>query len=399
MDLSRLVATSEKVKRNCDMSFIRTAMQHIDWTDRLICIKGARGAGKTTLLIQHLKSTSYSPEEALYISLDDIFFTEFRLVELADHFSKWGGKVLYLDEVHKYPDWSRELKNLYDFYPELQIIFTASSALEIYKGEADLSRRCMIYPLGSLSFREYLALSKMAHVEALSLEDIVQHHAQIAGDLLQQIKPLPAFHDYLTEGCYPFFRENKKNYLIRLRNAVTIAIETDLLQVFKLDYSAIPKLKLLLQIISESVPFKPNIQKLSERMSTSRPTVMKYLDYLEKGHLIHMLYPKDKSMGILAKPEKIYLRNSNLCHAFALREAEKGNIRETFFLDQLSLEHLVHYTPAGDFLVNREMTFEIGGFSKTSHQVKDIPQAYLAKDDIETGHHNQIPLWLFGLLY
>ena len=392
----------EKFQRkiqDTSLSFIRSQMTDIAWEARLIGIKGARGVGKTTLLLQYIKKNLPINEETLYVSLDNIWFAENNLSDLTDSFVKKGGKYLFLDEVHKYPNWAQELKNIYDDYPQLKIVFTGSSLLEILNARADLSRRAIIYTMQGLSYREYLNLILKVEMPILSLEDIVSNHTKLAQDLNNTIKPLQHFDSYLKSGYYPFFLEAPALYFQRLEEVINLILEIELPLLRKVDIAYINKLKQLLQIIAQSVPFMPNISKLSERIGINRNTLISYLYFLNEAHIIKNLYRDAKGISQLQKPDKIYLDNTNLQYAFSTNNANIGNIRETFFVNQLSYKHLVEYTKQGDFRVDWMYTFEIGGAQKTKKQIKDLENAFIASDDIEYGYQNKIPLWLFGFLY
>jgi hypothetical protein len=392
----------EKFQRkiqDTSLSFIRSQMTDIAWEARLIGIKGARGVGKTTLLLQYIKKNLPINEETLYVSLDNIWFAENNLSDLTDSFVKKGGKYLFLDEVHKYPNWAQELKNIYDDYPQLKIVFTGSSLLEILNARADLSRRAIIYTMQGLSYREYLNLILKVEMPILSLEDIVSNHIKLAQDLNNTIKPLQHFDSYLKSGYYPFFLEAPSLYFQRLEEVINLILEIELPLLRKVDIAYINKLKQLLQIIAQSVPFMPNISKLSERIGINRNTLISYLYFLNEAHIIKNLYRDAKGISQLQKPDKIYLDNTNLQYAFSTNNANIGNIRETFFVNQLSYKHLVEYTKQGDFRVDGMYTFEIGGPQKTKKQIKDLENAFIASDDIEYGYQNKIPLWLFGFLY
>ena len=381
------------------LTFKRYLLNVIDWNDRLIAIKGARGVGKTTMLLQYIKENYPLDESVLLVSLDNLYFQTHSLVDFADEFVRQGGKFLFLDEVHKYSNWSIELKNIYDNHSILKVVFTGSSMLEIYRGDADLSRRAVAYEMHGLSLREYLSLDRNIHLPAYSLEKIIRHHVTLAQEVTATVKPIPAFKNYLVHGYYPFFVENKTNYAQRLATVVNLILETDLPAVQNIDYTTISKLKKLLYIIAIASPFKPNIAKLSERIETSRDATLRYLNYLKRAHVINLLRNDTEGVSYLTKPEKIFLNNTNLMYALASEQTNVGNLRETFFYNQLHQAHAVSFGKAGDFVIDKSLTFEVGGRNKSYQQVKGIEQAYIAADDIETGFKNKIPLWLFGFLY
>lgn len=394
-----LIRKSNLLLRDQSENPVRALYHTIDWNDRLIGILGARGTGKTTLLLQHLKST-FKNGEGLYLSLDDIYFSGHRLVEIAEQFRQTGGKTLYIDEVHKYPDWAREIKNIYDFYRDIRIVFTGSSVTDMLRQNADLSRRAIQYELPGLSYREYLYFSEIHSFPPVSLSDILKRHEQIAGDISSSIKPLKFFPDYLNHGYYPFFKEGILKYSLRIEQVVKMILDTDLRYIDGFDPRNMRKIQQLLYILAVNVPFKPNITKLSEKTGINRNTLVQYLDHLEKARLIKSLTASGKSISTLQKPDKIYLENTNLQEALAPGNTDKGTMRESFFLNQLEHSgHRITLPLAGDFLANDQYTFEVGGKDKSGSQIKGIKDAWIAADDIETGALNKIPLWLFGFLY
>lgn len=381
------------------LDFSRSIMELIQWDARLIGIKGARGVGKTTLLLQYIKKNLPVDQTSLYVSLDNIWFAENTMSALADQFVKQGGKFLFLDEVHKYPNWSQELKNIYDDFPELKIVFTASSLLEILNARADLSRRAVVYSMQGLSYREYLNLKLGLNLPKVALNEILVNHTAISREINATIKPLQHFNDYMQKGYYPFFREVPELYFHRVEEVINLILEIELPLLRKVEIAYVAKLKQLLQIISESVPFVPNVSKLSERIGINRNTFVSYLFFLQEAHIIRNLYKDAKGITQLQKPNKIYLENTNLQYALSPGKANMGNTRETFFINQLSEKHTVEYIEESDFLVDHKLIFEVGGKSKKQAQIRNIVNSYLVIDDIEYGVGNRIPLWLFGFLY
>ncbi|WP_442588445.1 ATP-binding protein [Pedobacter sp. AW31-3R] len=379
-------------------SFKRYLAQEIDWSSRLIGIKGARGVGKTTLMLQHAKLNLPSGKETLYTSLDSLYFTTNALVDVADQFVKQGGKYLLLDEVHRYANWPQEIKNIYDDQPDLQIIFTGSSIMHLNQAKGDLSRRAMMYELSGLSFREYLNFTLKIELEPVGFEQLLQHHTTIAMDIVQTMHPLEYFGNYLEYGHYPYFIENTKLYPQKLAETIGLALSIDLPAFHEINYRSIEKIRLLLQIVAESVPFKPNISKLSERIGISRNNLIMFLKYLEEMRIIKGLYSDTRGFGLLQKPEKIYLHHPNLQYALAHEQSNIGNSRESFFINQIGSLGPVAYAQDGDF-VFKGITFEVGGKNKTNKQVKHLVQSFVAADEIEIGHQHKIPLWLFGFLY
>jgi uncharacterized protein len=397
--MERLYAKYQQKMAHVSTKFIRDAYHEIDWSGRLIGLRGARGVGKTTLLLQHSKLNLPQDERTLYVSLDNIWFSENKLVDFVDQFVQRGGQYLLLDEVHKYPNWAQELKNSYDDYPTLQIIFTSSSLLEILNARADLSRRADMYALQGLSFREYLNFELEKNLSSYSLEEIIQNHFAIAGDITKELKPLQYFDAYLKSGYYPFYKENRLLYHQKIEEVTNLILEIELPLLRNMEIAYVQKVKQLLRIIISSVPFKPNVAKLSERIGINRNTLVTYLHYLEEAKLTKHLYKDAKGITLLQKPDKIYLENTNMLHAFGYNSINEGNERETFFANQVGLKHVLEYSDKGDFLVDHRYIFEIGGKNKNGNQIAGIDKAYIVADDIELGLGNKIPLWLFGFLY
>lgn len=398
--MENILAKSNILIQNQELTFIRSLSDKIDWKDRLIGILGARGTGKTTLLIQHIKQHFGIGTQAVYLSLDDIYFTSNRLIDFAERFRQQGGKALFLDEVHKYPDWAREVKNIYDFYKDLNIVFTGSSVMDLIRQNADLSRRAVQYELTGLSYREFLKFSGIANLPSFSLSDLFSRHEEIATDLSAGFKPLQHFNDYLVFGYYPFFAENQRTYPIRLEQVIRLVIETDLQFVEGFDPHNSRKIYQLLYILATNVPFKPNISKLSEKIGIHRNTLTQYLHYLDKARLINSLTATGKSISTLQKPDKIFLENTNLHYTLSPDKVDRGTLRESFFLNQIvNAGHSITLPLKGDFVVDEKFTVEIGGRGKTSDQIVDISDAWVVADEIEIGAWNKIPLWLFGLLY
>ena len=383
-----------------DLSFQRYLIDDIDWEGRLAAITGTRGTGKTTIILQHIKRTfGNSPKEALYVSADNIWFSANRLFDLANDFEKQGGKYLFIDEVHKYENWSQEIKNIYDTFSNLKVVITGSTMLQIYKGNADLSRRAVHYVLYGMSFREFLKYDQNLDFDKFTLKEILQNHQEIAGIFNEKIKPLPLFDTYLKQGYYPYYKSDKRFYLSKLANTVNLILETDLPAVEKIEMYSIRKIKKLLWIISQSVPFIPKITELAKNLDVSRNSLLNYLTILERGELVNLLRSSTKGINSLAKPEKIYLNNTNHIYAFDANKPDIGNLRETFFFNQLKAIGEVTSASKGDFTVNNKYLFEVGGKNKGHEQIKGMKNAYLALDNLEYGSGNKIPLWLFGMLY
>jgi len=394
--MERLIRISEKKCAAIGINLKRFIYDQIDWDQRLSIILGHRGAGKTTLLLQH---ANLFAKEAIYLSLDDFYFENFRLVEVVDQLITIGYKHFYLDEVHRYKYWSNDLKNIYDNYPAIKIVATGSSVLELAKGQADLSRRAVTYYLPGLSFREFMQFEYNHSLSPFSLNELIENHQDISVDILDKTAIDKAFQEYLRYGYYPFYKESKRFYGQRLLETTNLVLDIDIAPFEDLTYSTIRNMKKLIYIISQSVPFTPNIAKLSERMEVPRNSILKILDLLHHAKIITLLKRETKGISFLQKPEKIYLQNTNLAWYLSGNEPNIGNIRETFFLNQLEVNHKVTSSPFGDFTINDQFTFEIGGPTKTNEQIKGVPFSYIAADGIKWGAGNKIPLWLFGFLY
>jgi predicted AAA+ superfamily ATPase len=380
--------------------FTRSLINDINWKARLIGIKGARGIGKTTLLLQYIKlKHSNELEKTLYISLDSIWFSNNSLVDLVESFIKKGGKYLFLDEVHKYPNWSQEIKNIYDDYTDLQIVFTGSSLLEILNARADLSRRAIIYTMQGLSFREYIAIEKGINLPVIHLDEILNNHINISQQILKEIKPFVHFDSYLKMGYYPFYKEEKELFNQRLNEVVNMILEIELPLLRNLEIAYIHRIKQLLVILTESVPFTPNITKISSKIGINRATLLAYLHYLEEAELTIHLNNESGGLSKLQKPTKLYLNNTNLMFILQNDSVNIGTLREIFFANQLKYKHTLSLPQFGDFLIDNKYIIEIGGKEKSFKQIEGIENAYVAADDIEFGFGNKIPLWLFGFLY
>ena len=396
--MDRLYSFQANLLKATDNNFSRSLFKNINWKQRMVGIRGLRGTGKTTMLLQYLKF--HLKEKGLYVSADHPYFYDNSLLDLVDQFEKDGGAVMLIDEIHKYPRWSTELKNIYDGYPGLRIIFTASSALEIQKGEADLSRRVITYELAGLSFREYLEFEHELKFSTLSLDAILKNKEDFTQEMLQHLKPLPLFKKYLSNGYFPFSKKDTQaEFSIKLNQVINTVLESDLAAIEQYTASNVVSIKKLLGIISESVPFTPNISALATKMKLGRDTVNNFLLQLERARLLNLLHQQTKGVAALQKPDKIYLENTNL--SYALKNApDVGSLRETFFLNQLkNAGHQVGLPKAGDFIIDGKWTVEIGGKTKESKQIKAVKNSFLVLDDIEISYQNRIPLWAFGFLY
>ena len=382
-----------------DVGFVRNLMNEIDWNARLIGLKGARGVGKTTLLLQRCKLYHKLDGSSLYVSVDNIWFSEHKLYDFASDFAKKGGRYLFLDEVHKYPNWSQELKNIYDDFPELNIVFTGSSLLEIINAKADLSRRAVVYEMQGFSFREYLNMTLKLNLQSYSLYEILENHIMIAQNVLKEVKVLKYFEHYLKYGYYPYYNELPDLYYSRVNEVVNLIIETEIPLLRSVDIAYTRKIKQLLLIISESAPFVPNVSKLSERIGITRNALLSYLNALNESRLIISAHKSSGGISVLQKPDKIYLENPNLMYALSDSNVNMGNVRETFFANQLQYKYNINVSEHSDFYVDNQYTFEIGGKDKGKKQINAISDSYVVSDDIEYGFNEKIPLWLFGFLY
>lgn len=373
------------------VDFQRYMYERINWDDRLFGLVGPRGVGKTILFLQYIKQ-NFDRERILYISADNTYFAAHSLVDTADEFSREGGQHLFIDEIHKYPNWSRELKQIYDTHPDLKIAFTGSSILDINKGEADLSRRAPMYYMQGLSFREYLAMFHKITVSKYEMEDILANRAEIATER----HPLPLFRDYLQRGYYPFATDSR--FDVELNQVINFTMEVDIPQFAKMNVATGQKLKKLLAIVAESSPFKPVMDKISKMINVSRNDVGDYFYYMERAGMIGQL--RDATGGIigLGKVEKIYLDNTNLAYVLGGNATNIGNVRETFFFNQMRVNHKVTASEVADFKIDN-ITFEVGGKSKGLRQIANVNDGFVVKDDIEYGSGNIVPLWAFGLNY
>lgn len=389
--MQKLFEYSNKLINEVDTTFMRYMYDEVNWQSRMIGLVGPRGVGKTTLVLQYIKQ-NLNPAETLYVTAEDFYFVDNRITMLADTFVKQGGKYLFVDEIHKHKDWAKELKLIYDYHKELKVVFTGSSVLDIKKGASDLSRRAVIYNMQGLSFREYLQLFHRITAKSYSLEEIVRQKVEIA-DLE---RPLPLFADYLKRGYYPFALE--EDFEIRLGQIINQTLENDIPIYADMNAATGRKLKQLLSIISKSAPFKPNLSKIAEMLSVSRNNISDYCLYIEEAGMIAQLRENTGGIRGLGKVDKIYLDNTNLLYSLAEDASNVGNIRETFFINQMRVKHDVFVSPVADFLID-DMTFEVGGKNKGQKQIKEVEKGFLVKDDIENGFLNVIPLWQLGLTY
>ncbi|BDD02271.1 ATP-binding protein [Persicobacter psychrovividus] len=392
--MGKLHRTFRNIINSTDLSFQRKF--DINWKNRMTAIIGARGVGKTTWILQQIKQRFPNLEQVLFASLDDLIFSSRTLVDVVDEFYAYGGRFLFLDEVHKYANWSQELKNIYDSYPDLKVVFTSSSILNIYKGEYDLSRRVIQYQMDGMTFQEFLELKYQIKSPALTFEQILDHEYEVQLAEIGEEKVLSYFHEYLSEGYYPFTIE--PNFHFRLKKALEQVIDIDLLKIESMTLAKGQKIKKVLAIIADMVPYKPNISALSKKINIHRDEISLAFHLLERARILNLLIADTKGFNVLPKPEKIYFENTNLAYALS-SEPEIGNVRETFFLNAMKNAGLaVNESKKSDFLVSRKWTFEIGGRNKTLQQIKGLENAFIVQDGITRGALQALPLWAFGFL-
>lgn len=392
-----LYLISNRKVNQISLAYKRPLFYQINWDNRLIGIKGPKGVGKSTLILQHIKEHFSDRSKVLYVSLDNIWFSSNDLIDLVEYHYTHGGTHIFLDEIHKYRNWQDSIKNIYDDYPDLHIVYTGSSILKLKSGDGDLSRRLRTYEMRGLSFREYLKFEDAIDYNVVSLGDILSNHVSIASDIVSRIKVLPYFEKYLTSGYYPFYKEEGDGYLPRVQEVVSQTIDMDIPAVEDVEFGTLQKLKKLLMILAVQVPFIPKMNELYQQLDTNREHGLKLLNLLEQAKLITMLKTPAKSLKHISAPEKLYLDNTNMMYALS-DKVETGTVRETFFMNQMSVAHEVSLPAKGDFRIDGKYLFEVGGKKKTFDQIRDEKDSFLAIDSIEIGNGNRIPLWLFGFL-
>ena len=397
--MNAILEQSEYLLSNTKLDFKRFLFNQIKWSNRLIGIKGARGTGKTTLSLQWLKQQDLPVSKAAYFSLDDLYFTNHSLKEVVTQFHKEGGEMLVLDEVHKYKNWATEIKNIYDIYSGLKIVFTGSSIIDISRQEGDLSRRAVIYELPGLSYREFLSLKYNIELPVFSFNEILNDASTLKKQLPNAFRPLAFFNEYLQTGYYPFMMEDNESVHQKINQLIRTIVEYDMAELKDFDIRNAKKVLQLIYVIAQQVPFKPNLVSLAEKTNIHRNSLNNYLHYLEQAKLISLLQPAGKSTAILQKPEKIYLHNTNLLYALAELHVDRENVRESFFLSQLNVVSKIAMPKQGDFFVDNKYTFEVGGKGKSQKQIEGIKNAWVVKDDLEYPVGKDLPLWMFGCLY
>ncbi len=387
--------------RTTSMDIIRDFMKSVNWDAPMLCIRGARGVGKSTLIRQYIKMNyPEGSEEVLYCSLDWVYFSQHSILEVAEKFYKQGGKLLILDEAHKYEHWSQEIKEISEVYPDLKIIISGSSLLKLLDGDADLSRRCRGYNMPGLSYREFLAFYKGILFPAYSLEDIINNAKSIAAEITNRCRPLQYFQEFMKYGYYPFYLSNPTDYYFLIEQTINYIIDVELPQQRNINPSNCRKIKALLNIMAQQVPFEVDIAKLATTTNLQRNTVIEYLNHMSDAKLINLLYSDINSIKKMQKPDKIYLENPNLIYTLATQPVKIGTVRECYTINQLSNHHTIEYGKNnGDFKIDGKWLFEVGGANKSYKQIANIPNSYILADDIETPIGNKIPLWLIGFTY
>lgn len=398
--METLFQKHRKLISQVDTTIVRECMQQIAWNKPLVSIRGSRGVGKTTLMRQYIKQTyGVSAGEALYCAVDSIYFATHSLLDLAERFHLNGGKHLFLDEVHKYPSWSREIKEIADLYPDMRITFSGSSLLQILNADADLSRRVLCYNMAGLSFREFLQFYKGIAFPVRSLDEVLSNYDEICDEVNAVCRPQPLFEEYLRVGYYPFYDGNADEYYSRIENVVNFVVEQELTQFCGVDFAYTRKIKALIAYLAQNVPFQVNIAKLSSYLELNKHTVLNYLSSLHRGELISLIYSDTKSVTRMQKPDKIYLHNPNLFYALG-QTIQVGTIRECFVANQLAVGHCVEYSPkSGDFRIDGRITFEVGGRDKPFDQIAQTPNSYVLADMLEYPVGRKLPIWLVGMLY
>ena len=403
--MDALFRKSDRLLANTRTEIIRDKMDEIHWNAQLISIMGAKGVGKSTLIKQYLKQNyALGDRRVLYCSADTVDFSMRTLVGLAEEFVMRGGELLVIDEIHKYhsgtADWSREIKEIYELFPDLKLIVSGSSLLQLREGDADLSRRAIKYTMPGLSFREALRFYHGLSFPKWSLEDILAHPYDLWQMVSDKCKPVALFKEFLEKGYYPFLLEGEGEYYTKIEQVVNYIIETELPRICKVDVANVRKLQALINMICSEVPFELNANRIAAALEIGRDTVVEYLKYLGDAKVLNLLYSDKKKIGKLSKPDKVYLENPNILYALAPTKVEIGTLRETFAIGSLSESHNVEYGKAqGDFKVDGKYTFEIGGRSKDFSQIAGVKDSYVFADDWDMPDGAKLPLWMLGFMY
>jgi len=397
MILETLTKRYNQIQKLQSHKYQRYFSNIVDFNDKMVGVLGSRGVGKTTFILQYLKALELPRYKKLYFSADSITLANYSLYEIAEEFSRVGGEVLAIDEIHKYKNFERELKEMYDFL-DLKIIFSGSSALQLEHKKADLSRRAVLYRVHGLSFREFLELKLDKRFSTYTLDEITHNHIDIAYGVTEEIKPFEYFKEYLRHGYFPYYFENPNSYGQKLEETVNSVIESDLPIIFNIEPQNIQKLKQLISLLCSSNPYELNLTNLSKKIGINRTTLYQYIYYLNMGNLLYSLKANSKGDTIFTKPSKLYLDNPNLSHYYC-QNSVIGTVREQFFVNMLRIDHQLRYPTKGDFLIDEIYTFEVGGKNKDFKQIANVQNSFVVADDIEIGFGNKIPLWLFGFLY
>ena len=397
MILETLTKRYNQIQKLQSHNYQRYFSNIVDFNDKMVGVLGGRGVGKTTFILQYLKALELPRYKKLYFSADSITLANYSLYEIAEEFSRVGGEVLAIDEIHKYKNFERELKEMYDFL-DLKIIFSGSSALQLEHKKADLSRRAVLYRVHGLSFREFLELKLDKRFSTYTLDEITHNHIDIAYGVTEEIKPFEYFKEYLRYGYFPYYFENPNSYGQKLEETVNSVIESDLPIIFNIEPQNIQKLKQLISLLCSSNPYELNLTNLSKKIGINRTTLYQYIYYLNMENLLYSLKANSKGDTIFTKPSKLYLDNPNLSHYYC-QNSVVGTVREQFFVNMLRINHQLRYPTKGDFLIDEIYTFEVGGKNKDFKQIANIQNSFVVADDIEIGFGNKIPLWLFGFLY
>lgn len=398
--METLFKKHDQYMANTPTEIIRDIMDEIHWDSRLIAIIGARGVGKSTLIRQFIKKNyPVYDRSVLYCSLDSVYFSTHTILDLVENFSMNGGKRLFFDEIHKYMNWSREIKEIHDLYPDIKVVISGSSLLHILNADADLSRRCIKYTMSGLSFREFLRFYRGIEIKRTNIGDIIENPAPLCSEVNNLCKPVEQFKEYLAYGYYPFYIEDSDNYYTRIEQVTNFVIETELPLLRRVDVANVRKIKALISIIASNIPFELDASKLSRAIGTGRDTVVEYLKHLEDARIFNLLYSDVRSVGKLTRPDKIYLENPNLLYALSSNEVNIGTARETFVVNQLKNRYTIEYgRKQGDFKVEGTYTFEVGGKEKAFSQIAGIQNSFVLSDDMETPVGRKLPIWIIGFV-
>lgn len=399
--MDSLIKKHDRLLQITPMSIIRQWANNINWNARLLAIRGPKGVGKSTMMRQYIKQHyELLDRQVLYVSCDDSYFYSHTLLELAELFYLSGGKHLFIDEIHKYDNWSREIKEIYDFYPTLRLVISGSSLLALMEGDADLSRRCVNHDIQGLSFREFLHFYKDIEMPIYPLEQVLENPSSIIEQMNSKGRPVALFHEYLKYGYYPYYLENEIDYYSAIQQVVNHTIDVELPKICKVDVANTRKIKSLLTMLCATEPFQVDISKMSIQSGLKRETVLTYLNYMSKAKLIQLLYSDMVNIKRLQKPDKIYIDNPNMLYAWSTTPVKIGTIREIFAVNQLASTHNVEFGKRnGDFRVDGKYTFEIGGEDKNFSQIANIPNSYILSDNMETAIGHKLPIWAIGFLY